>query len=251
MPTTSLASIKNKIKRKEISRKTKKSKCQHKLQKRLTRAKVEASDPAVKKVSCVHSLLQKLTSGKTRLAENIPRTLDNTRESDPSALKVDPSEKYNGSEATDPFSSYFSSAADPTIPPRVLITTSPKATRATYEFCDELVGVFPGAEFIRRKRGKGFETGRIAGWAADRGYKHMCVVNEDMRKPSEPLTRIPIDTHRLRRRRDHSSISSKRTNRILQAYLRRIDKEDLCKRSCLILCTGAFIISGPRSCYTP
>lgn len=55
---------------------------------------------------------------------------------------------------------------------------------STYDFCDELVGVFPGAEFIRRKKGKGFELGRIAGWAADRGYKHLCVVNEDMKKPS-------------------------------------------------------------------
>lgn len=47
------------------------------------------------------------------------------------------------------------------------------------------MGVFPGGEFIRRKKGKGFEVGRIAGWAADRGYKHLCVVNEDMKKPSE------------------------------------------------------------------
>ena len=55
----------------------------------------------------------------------------------------------------------------------------------TYDFCEELVAVFPGAEFIRRKKGKGFEMGRIAGWAANRGYSHLVVVNEDMKKPSE------------------------------------------------------------------
>jgi ribosome production factor 1 len=88
---------------------------------------------------------------------------------------------------SDPFASYFSSTDDPTIPPKILITTSPKATKTTYEFCDELVGVFPGAEFIRRKKGKGFELGRIAGWAAGRGYKHLCVVNEDMKKPSKSI----------------------------------------------------------------
>ena len=71
------------------------------------------------------------------------------------------------------------------IPPKVLITTGPKASRATYDFCDELVGVIPGAEFIRRKKGKGFEMGRIAGWAAGRDYGCLCVVNEDMKKPSE------------------------------------------------------------------
>ncbi|KAF9461250.1 Brix-domain-containing protein [Collybia nuda] len=175
------STIKNKLKREEISRKNKKAKGQQKLQRRLAQAKLEANDPAAK---------------KKRLTENIPRTLDNTREFDPSILTADPSlpgpssstlgtlEESAADIESDPFASYFSSTDDPTIPPKILITTSPKATKATYEFCDELVGVFPGAEFIRRKKGKGFELGRIAGWAADRGYKHLCVINEDMKKPN-------------------------------------------------------------------
>ncbi|KAJ7634135.1 anticodon-binding protein [Mycena polygramma] len=171
------SSIRNKIKREEVSRKTKKAKGQQKLQKRLAQAKTEASDPAAK---------------KKRLAENVPRTLDNTRDFDPSFLTADPSSSAGAAQqeenaqdlAADPFSAYFSSTDDPTVPPKILITTSPKATKATYDFCDELVGVFPGAEFIRRKKGKGFEVGRIAGWAAGRGYKHMCVVNEDSKKPN-------------------------------------------------------------------
>jgi ribosome production factor 1 len=89
--------------------------------------------------------------------------------------------------ASDPFSSYFSSIDDPTIPPKVLITTSPKATRATYEFCDELVGVFPGAEFHRRPKTRGFEMGKIAGWAAGRGFTNLLVVNENVKKPSAYL----------------------------------------------------------------
>ncbi|KAJ6515485.1 anticodon-binding protein [Mycena sanguinolenta] len=170
------SSIKNKIKREEISRKSKKAKGQQKLQKRLAQAKVEANDPAAK---------------KKRLAENVPRTLDNTREFDPSILTADPGQSSSSAQeetaqdiASDPFASYFSSTDDPSIPPKILITTSPKATKATFDFCDELVGVFPGAEFIRRKKGKGFEVGRIAGWAAGRGFKHMCVVNEDSKKPN-------------------------------------------------------------------
>ena len=85
---------------------------------------------------------------------------------------------------SDPFASYFSDW-DPNTPPKLLITTSPKATKVTYNFCNELVDIFPGAEFIRRKKGRGFEMGRIAGWAADRGYQKMLVVNEDVKKPSE------------------------------------------------------------------
>lgn len=117
------------------------------------------------------------------------------REFDPSFLTADPSAEASGSNsreeelaadiANDPFADYFTSTDDPSVPPKILITTSPKASKTTYEFCDEIVGIFPGAEFIRRKKGKGFEMGRIAGWAAGRGYKHMCVVNEDMKKPSE------------------------------------------------------------------
>ncbi|KAF9006024.1 anticodon-binding protein [Cyathus striatus] len=173
------SAIKNKIKREEVIRKNKKVKSQAKLQRRLALAKQEANDPAAK---------------KKRLAENVPRTLDNMREFDPSILTADPSQAGPSSEnaqeemaediSSDPFASYFSLTEDPSLPPKVLITTSPKASKFTYDFCDELVGVFPGAEFIRRKKGKGFEMGRIAGWAADRGYKHMFVVNEDMKKPN-------------------------------------------------------------------
>ncbi|KAF4610878.1 hypothetical protein D9613_006961 [Agrocybe pediades] len=182
MPTSRFepSQIKNKIKREEVINKTRKARNQQKLQKRLAQAKLEASDPAAK---------------KKRLAENVPRTLDNMRQFDPSILTADPSSSNSldasSQEAAlvadldnDPFAEYFNSTDDPLIPPKILITTSPKASKATYDFCDELVGVFPGAEFIRRKKGKGFEVGRIAGWAADRGYKHLCVVNEDMKKPN-------------------------------------------------------------------
>ncbi|KAI1796598.1 Brix-domain-containing protein [Ganoderma leucocontextum] len=188
------SSIKNKIKREEIARKQKKEKRQGKLQKRLAQAKAEADDPLVK---------------KKRLAQNVPRTLDNTREYDPSMLTanpntdaeagpstlpqdgdtasqpaVQPQDESTADIAADPFAEYFSGVLDPSLPPKVLVTTSPKATRLTYDFCDELVGVFPGAEFIRRKKGKGFEMGRIAGWAANRGYSHLVVVNEDMKTPN-------------------------------------------------------------------
>ena len=44
------STIKNKIKREDIANKNKKAKNQQKLQKRLTQAKLEASDPLAKKV---------------------------------------------------------------------------------------------------------------------------------------------------------------------------------------------------------
>jgi ribosome production factor 1 len=87
--------------------------------------------------------------------------------------------------STDPFASYFSPPEDGSLPaPKVLITTSQKATKVSYEFCEEIVDVFPGAEFIRRKKGQGFEIGRIATWAGKRGYTHLMVANEDRKTPS-------------------------------------------------------------------
>ena len=146
-----------------------------------------------------------------RLAENIPRTLDNTREFDPSFLTANPAAEPSSSKhaessnspnqteeqnshlseslldiSTDPFAAYFNPDPDsPPSPPKILLTTSPKCTRVTYTFCEDLVSIFPGAEFVKRKAGKGFELGRIAGWAAGRGFSHMMVVNEDMKKMSE------------------------------------------------------------------
>lgn len=120
--------------------------------------------------------------------------MDNTREFDPSFLTADLSKDPSSSTsneiptesaadiASDPFASYFSS--DSTAPPKVLITTSAKATRVTYEFCDELVGIFPGAEFHKRPKTRGFEMGKIAGWAAGRGFGNMIIVNEDRKVPS-------------------------------------------------------------------
>jgi len=51
---------------------------------------------------------------------------------------------------SDPFASCFSDL-DPNTLPKILplITTSPEATKLTYNFCEELVDVFSGAEFVR------------------------------------------------------------------------------------------------------
>ncbi|KAF8328399.1 Brix-domain-containing protein [Cantharellus anzutake] len=191
------------MRRGELYQKQKREKMQEKLKKRIARAKAERNDPEAK---------------KRRLAINVPKTLDNMREHDPSMLQpisrplpstsastssateetpnppedlpaVD--EEYDLDISTDPFTSYFSGEVNSDTPPKVLITTSSKATKVTYEFCEELVSVVPGAEFIRRKQNQGFEIGRITGWAAGRGYSSLIVVNED-RKKSNALVMIHL-----------------------------------------------------------
>lgn len=73
----------------------------------------------------------------------------------------------------------------PTAPPRILITTSPGPSKPTYHFCDDLKSIFPGGEFFKRPKGRGFELGRVARWSAKRGYSAVIVVNEDHKTPSE------------------------------------------------------------------
>jgi len=64
---------------------------------------------------------------------------------------------------SDPFASYFSDW-DPNTLPKIFVTTSPKATKVTYNFCEELMGIFSRVEFVRDEDW----DGQIAGWAADR-----------------------------------------------------------------------------------
>ncbi|KAG9128538.1 hypothetical protein FRC07_003427 [Ceratobasidium sp. 392] len=191
--------IKNRHKREDVHRSKKKAKGQEKLKRRLALAEAERKDPTLK---------------QRRIAENVPRTLDNTREFNPSVIPVAPVSiqntggQLNNSDvdqvddentvdiANDEFAEHFNPTTtidtDPFNSPKVLITTSQKATKTTFQFCEELVSVFPGAEFIRRKRGHGFEMGRIAGWAGNRGYGAMLVVNEDMKKPNAmTIIRLP------------------------------------------------------------
>jgi ribosome production factor 1 len=69
-------------------------------------------------------------------------------------------------------------------PPRILLTTSPHATQATHAFMGELRSVLPGGEVYKRLKGRGFEVGRIARWAAKREFKAMVIVNEDHKAPN-------------------------------------------------------------------
>ncbi|KAL4063078.1 anticodon-binding protein, partial [Scleroderma citrinum] len=155
--------IKNNAKRQEVANKHKKAKGK-KTSETAGKGKARSKRPCRKEA----------------LAENVPCTLDNACERDPSMLptSIQPSssvqvEELNADLASDSFAVYFNFTDDPHTPPKVLITTSPKASKAIYDVCDELVGVFPGAEYVRRKKGK-----------AGRGYKYLVVVNEDMKEPN-------------------------------------------------------------------
>ncbi|KAG9029316.1 hypothetical protein FRB95_005480 [Tulasnella sp. JGI-2019a] len=200
----------NREKRIELVERIKRQKATEKFKERLARKRKEAKDPELK---------------KTRIEENVPITIDNMREYDPTMLtssnttdlhpkhprasssktgvkvegdvdvekvKQETIDSENMQDiANDPFAAYFQpsdDARDPTMPPKVLITTSPRFTTATREFCEELVGVFPGAKYVQRsKRGNDHKcpsVGKLATWAGKRGYGALMIVNDDHKEPN-------------------------------------------------------------------
>ncbi|KAF8312194.1 Brix-domain-containing protein [Clavulina sp. PMI_390] len=213
------SSIKNKMKREDVHRKMKRQKGQEKLKRRLELVEAERKDPELRKARLEKNTPRTLDNMReydpsmlTRKPAPAPAPSSSENEAGPSSPKPATSnepESANNEEiddenahdiSTDPFASYFSLSSpslsiDPEtglpLPPKVLITTSSRATKVTFDFCAELKDVIPGGEFIRRKKNKGFEIGRVAGWAAGRGYGAVVVVNED-RKKCNAITMIHL-----------------------------------------------------------
>jgi ribosome production factor 1 len=80
-------------------------------------------------------------------------------------------------EQDDEFASYFTGTA-----PKLLITTSKHPSKHVYEFAEELVSIFPNAEFV--KRGVMFDIATIVQFCKNRGYTDLMVVNEDRKQPN-------------------------------------------------------------------
>ncbi|CAB4378138.1 Brix-domain-containing protein [Rhizophagus irregularis] len=152
--------IKNKIKREEVHARQRQEKNRRKLELRLQRRKEEAEDPSKK---------------EERLAKNVPKTLENTREFDETIVDAEDTEVFED-EASDEFSSYFKG-----ISPKMLITTSKRPSKFAYEFASELIDIFPNSQFV--KRGSKFSIKQIIGFCTNRDYTDVLVVNEDKKVP--------------------------------------------------------------------
>ncbi|KAJ3136349.1 hypothetical protein HK100_001854 [Physocladia obscura] len=153
--------IKNKMKRSEVVNKLRMEKAQAKLKRRMTTRKEEAANPELK---------------EERLAANVPNTLDNTREEDDTMVDANDDEIL-ASEETDEFASYFNGT-----PPKILVTTSKRATSDTYEFAEEFCSIFPDAQFV--KRGPQFQVKKIVELAIGRQYTDLIIINESKKVPS-------------------------------------------------------------------
>ncbi|KAJ2665337.1 Ribosome production factor 1 [Coemansia sp. RSA 1200] len=161
LPTIEPSSIKNKAKREEIFLKQKHEKAKAKRQRRLELKKEEKDNPELR---------------EARLRENVPVTQETTREFDEAVVAADDGEVAK-EEEEDEFAQYFNGQA-----PKVLITTTPNASKPTISFVKELVSVIPNLEYV--KRGKKFALQQIIQFCRNREYTDLIVVTEDHKEPT-------------------------------------------------------------------
>eukprot|EP00934_Nitzschia_sp_Nitz4_P000648 Nitzschia sp. Nitz4//scaffold7_size249615//209404//210459//NITZ4_001207-RA/size249615-processed-gene-0.159-mRNA-1//1//CDS//3329558532//648//frame0 len=145
--------ISNRLKRSEMYGKYLEQKRQQKKERRLQREKeAEAlgEEAEVKKAT--------------------PKTLDNTREIEPTLVLRDP--EVEADEAEDEFARYFHAET----PPKVLVTTRPRPSQRLFFFIADLQKLVPALHFYPRKQ---FSLKEICQFAQNRGFTHVMVLGEN------------------------------------------------------------------------
>lgn len=100
----------------------------------------------------------------------VPKTLDNTREVEPTMVFQDP--EVAADEAEDEFARYFHSET----PPKVLVTTRPRPSQNLFYFIADLQRLIPKLHFYPRKS---FSLKEICQFAANRDFTHVIVLSEN------------------------------------------------------------------------
>jgi ribosome production factor 1 len=103
-----------------------------------------------------------------------PKTIENQRVRDETEVGAAGDAEVDEDEAGDEFAAHFARDAAP----NVLITTCFKPSAVMYRLVAELLEVLPAATYYKRQ---GFALKKIAGFAVERGFTDLVVVNEDRR----------------------------------------------------------------------
>mmetsp|Transcript_15978 Transcript_15978/g.32130 ORF Transcript_15978/g.32130 Transcript_15978/m.32130 type:complete len:372 (-) Transcript_15978:341-1456(-) len=149
--------IRNKLKRSEMYGKYLADKRQLKRELRLQRAK-EAEE-----------LGQDVQQSKA-----VPRTLDNTREQEPTTVRHDDDEVALD-EAEDEFAAYFADE----IRPKIMITTRPRPSRELFHFIADLMRFFPKLYYYPRRS---YSIKDVCTYATNREFTHLIVLSEKAKK---------------------------------------------------------------------
>lgn len=108
--------------------------------------------------------------GEETAVKATPKTLDNTREAEPTLVLRDP--EVAADEAEDEFARYFHSET----PPKVLVTTRPRPSQKLFYFIADLQKLIPALHFYPRKH---FSLKEICQFASNRDFTHLIVLGEN------------------------------------------------------------------------
>lgn len=100
----------------------------------------------------------------------VPKTLENTRDADPTTLPADDPDALAAA-AADEFAPYFAREKAPA----VMVTTSVSPKGATYRFAADLLEALPSASFYRRG---GHRLSKVVTYATNKEFTHVLVLNE-------------------------------------------------------------------------
>eukprot|EP00732_Lithocolla_globosa_P000504 Lithocolla_globosa_v1_NODE_157_length_5627_cov_12.255922.p3 type:complete len:297 gc:universal NODE_157_length_5627_cov_12.255922:3883-2993(-) len=151
------SAIPNKIKRSQVYQKQKVEKNKEKRQKRIEKKKEV-----------------KLLGDKAP-PKSVPKTLENTRESDPTFVEPDDEEVVQD-EQQDELSDYFKGRT-----PKLLITTNRKPVGDSFIFINELLNTIPNSHFRRRQK---FDLKLIVKFCNNQDFTDIMVITENNKKPN-------------------------------------------------------------------
>ncbi|RKP38242.1 putative nucleolar ribosomal biogenesis factor RPF1p [Dimargaris cristalligena] len=151
VPRPQFNAIKNRAMREDVYRKYRHEKAKRKSAIRRAQQKAEKLDPSKK---------------EERLAKNVSKTIDSTREHDDTIV--------DDNDEEDEFAPYFNGRV-----PKVLITTSTKSTKISESFGGDLATLFPNSTFI--KRAKGYTIDQIVSYCNNRDFTDVIVIHEDLK----------------------------------------------------------------------
>jgi len=118
---------------------------------------------------------QALGTEEETTVKNTPKTLDNTRELEPTMVSAEDDVEVMMDESEDEFAAYFSGE----VPPKVLITTRPRPSQNTFHFIADLQQLIPGLAFYPRKS---FSVKEICQFAQNRQFTHVMILSEKSKK---------------------------------------------------------------------
>ncbi|KAL3931608.1 MAG: hypothetical protein SGARI_004165, partial [Bacillariaceae sp.] len=108
-----------------------------------------------------------------KVKKAVPKTLDSTREVEPTMVFQDP--EVAADEAEDEFARYFQSES----PPKVLVTTRPRPSQRLFYFIADLQRLIPKLHFYPRKQ---FSLKEIGQFASNRDFTHVIVLSENAKQ---------------------------------------------------------------------